>query len=505
MKKLIILLLFLIPNELLAAPSISPLLYLEKQEMERQAAKSAQDSESMTINVTVRFIETPDTAVLTECEDHGLVFSRYNGKILHTKNIYPAKLDLEKLEYFERFDAIMRIETSKKIMSMNPLHKTVPETQAPMVWEGFGENSAIDGSGVIVADVDVIIDIFHPGLFKPDGGSFNWLDSNGNGIFDPGTDCVDLNKDGESDSDEHLNFYDAYVSDRHGILECTKGVFDLDFDWLYNDNNLNGVRDYGPDAGFTENDSTYGELVFFVDDTNANGILDTGETLTALGSSRILSIIDDGRVFQRGKDLFECEFGNDLHSTAVASVLCGQASGRRLTGIAPGVDMIIIKDNGETPEEDILIARELGADIFMYEFVVTIGDFNDGTSNLEMLISDLNRENLPQFTATGNNADSEKHAFITVQGEEEKRVDITVQDSGLNEIWLSIGWMGQEFDPKLSLVLPDNTEYELPFDLEFHNFGDYVIYSGSDVSPKGTNGRLVILKSGTDIIGDMSV
>ncbi|MBK9260527.1 MAG: hypothetical protein IPM54_11950 [Polyangiaceae bacterium] len=45
-------------------------------------------------------------------------------------------------------------------------------------------------------------------------------------------------------------------------------------DWLYADRNGSGAREFGPSAGFTEADPTFGEPLYVPDDVNRNGVLD---------------------------------------------------------------------------------------------------------------------------------------------------------------------------------------------------------------------------------------
>ena len=56
------------------------------------------------------------------------------------------------------------------------------------------------------------------------------------------------------------------------------------WDWLYADLNNNGMRDFGPAAGFTESDPTYGEPLFIALDDNHNGRIEPWEKLVALGA-----------------------------------------------------------------------------------------------------------------------------------------------------------------------------------------------------------------------------
>ncbi len=46
----------------------------------------------------------------------------------------------------------------------------------------------LTGKGVVIGDVDSGIDIFHPMFFFADGGSYNWINVAGDGVFTPGVD-----------------------------------------------------------------------------------------------------------------------------------------------------------------------------------------------------------------------------------------------------------------------------------------------------------------------------
>ena len=54
------------------------------------------------------------------------------------------------------------------------------------------------GKGVLIADIDTLVDPFHPTFFKGDGGYYDWIDVDGDGVLTPGTDAIDLDADGKA-------------------------------------------------------------------------------------------------------------------------------------------------------------------------------------------------------------------------------------------------------------------------------------------------------------------
>ncbi len=103
----------------------------------------------------------------------------------------------------------------------------------------------IDGAGIRVVDFDTGIDAFHPGFFRADGPTYGWIDFNGNTDFDPGIDAVDLNGNLTMDPNEVLDFWDGVFYDPWGDPSNNDRIFQCDMDWLFNDVNTNGTRDYG--------------------------------------------------------------------------------------------------------------------------------------------------------------------------------------------------------------------------------------------------------------------
>ena len=230
-----------IPLYAVSDASISPNLFFLRNYDEGNALKKAQVSAGNTAPVTVRFQSPPDTSDIIELEEHGLEFRRDNGVILHTKHIYLAEVVLDSLESLSGFDGIVRIESTFKPSLSSTLDVSNPLVGASQVWQESYESLPVDGTGVIIANVDTGVDIYHPAFFKADGGVYDWIDENGSGEFENGEDSVDLNGNGQADPDETLRFdnaslYDAYS---YNIITNPRNSFEADIDWLYNDSNNN--------------------------------------------------------------------------------------------------------------------------------------------------------------------------------------------------------------------------------------------------------------------------
>ena len=160
--------------------------------------------------------------------------------------------------------------------------------------EKFTDKSGapLTGKGVVIGDVDSGIDIFHPMFFFADGGDFNFIDIDGDGKLTPGTDGIDKNGNGSIDNDEVIR-YQEIRDNTWGMLSTmgqSPNKYNPEFDFLYIDVNGNKKRDFGPKAGFSESDPTYGEQYFIAIDANKNGVIEAGETLTALKTSKVRAV-----------------------------------------------------------------------------------------------------------------------------------------------------------------------------------------------------------------------
>jgi hypothetical protein len=505
----ITLFLLLFPGIAHSQASISPSLYFARQNVPGGFTAKATVSPN-TAPVTFRFDAPPAPSLLDELESLGVRFARSGGVVLHSERIYPATIDLDNLDALAQIPGIVRIEHSYRPSAPPTLDVSNPQVQASRVW--FSSPPLVyDGTGVTIANIDVGVDIYHPALFKADGGAYSWIDVNLNGQFDSGIDCVDLNGNGRADIGEILRFFDAPCQDSYGLIDRTDRVYDADLDWLYNDANGNGVRDYGPAAGFNETSPCYGERLFIIDDVNRSNRLNPGETLIGLGTSKIRVIYDKGGRHERGIDLLANTGDIINHGTASIGILGGQQPGRRFAGMAPGAEFVCINRTEVTNEEEaILNAKADGARLFMYEYGSWVYEFLDGSSNSETLIDDLYHQGLHQFTASGNLAGPtrKRHAFVTIQNTALPTISFTIPNIGITEIYLSLLWSGSTLTapkPSFKLKLPDATLAPFYNDNRQRKYGQITVTSGHDYSPRGTHRTDVLVSSATAFSGTFTI
>jgi len=281
------------------------------------------------------------------------------------------------------------------------------------------------GAGVTVIDIDSAADVFHPFLFRADGGRFPWLDVDGNGAFAPGIDGVDLNQDGVLNVGELLRLQKAAVyaveyapSPGWKKFNDTSN-FVVGVDWLYQDENGNGARDFG--AVYGESKPGFGEAVFVVDDVDADGVLDVGERLVRLGSSKIKAVLDfqtgTAQEFTRGVNLtqFTATPDEQLHGSMVlGSIGGGDANLTRFHGIAPDAELLLAYRYSATSLLQSLVwGQQKNAKIALWEMANWYFEPLDGSSDLEAACDSAHQSGMLQIGAAGNLGGSKKHMVFT--------------------------------------------------------------------------------------------
>lgn len=337
------------------------------------------------------------------------------------------------------------------------------------------DGNPLTGKGIIIGDMDSGIDIFHPFFFFADGGEFNWIDVNGDGKFTPGTDGVDLNNDGKISDDEILNYLE--ITDKtFGPFKLTdKNVYNPDMDFLYNDKNKNGKRDYGEQAGFSESDATYGEQFFIPANFEAKE-LQIGEKIIGLKTSKVRAVRQkDGTIRRRGVDLIKNEKDDFNHGTGVSGLLLGGINGlHKLHGLAPDAELVMADIAYDyTPRfvknfPDLMkFVREEGANVMLFEDGEWSWEPMDGTTPEEILARQYCEEGLPVVTATGNLA-AARCVFIDslkANGKYSYTVSAAEKVDGKKNdgVFASLLWKGGTDDLKsLEIIAPDLKSYSIP-------------------------------------------
>lgn len=304
-----------------------------------------------------------------------------------------------------------------------------------------GARPALDlltGKGVVIGDVDSAVDIFHPAFFRADGGYFDWIDVDDDGVFTPGVDAVDLDRNGQIDAAEigQVVRADTWVGYLGGSVDGRSIGFDPAIDWVYLDSNGNGRRDYGQAGGFDDTAPAFGEPLFVPDDVNQNGKLDAGERLVRLGTSKFRKVFVDLKwtslqlskkhTYERGKDLATLPtdfsggalygFPDALHATGVLSIVAGDVPlvGRRWVGIAPDAELLAgfeVDQNESLPAAATAWALKEKPNVMLYEMAPWTGLPLDGSDPLSAMIDTSNQKDGVIHTCpTGDQASAHKHA-----------------------------------------------------------------------------------------------
>ncbi|RPI16633.1 MAG: hypothetical protein EHM58_11415 [Ignavibacteriae bacterium] len=363
------------------------------------------------------------------------------------------------------------------------------------------DGKPLTGKGVVVGDVDSGIDIFHPMLFFADGGEFNWKDVDDDGKLTFGEDGVDLNNDGNIEKNEVLR----YIEIRDNTWDMLPGIqfkkFDPDYDFLYADANGNKKRDYGPDAGFTEKDPTYGEQLFIILDENKNGSLDVNEKVAALKTSKVRAVRErSGNVRRRGVDLIYTEDDSSGHGTGVSGIILGGHYGvQRMHGLAPDAEIVVASVRyNYTPRfvttfpELISFLREEKVNILLFEDGEWMWEFMDGSSPEEQLVNDMAvNDGVTVVGGAGNFGEGSMMIMDTLNANQKSSYTFTcpeyTEDLINNGVFLSFLWRDENSNLSFTIETPDRKVTPvLTTGNDIVKTGKYNISYAKEVSPRGT-------------------
>ena len=361
------------------------------------------------------------------------------------------------------------------------------------------EGNPLTGKGVVVGDVDSGIDVFHPMFFFADGGNFEWIDTDGDGVFKPGKDAVDINKDGKANDDEILRYIEM-TDNTFGMLETDPKKYNPDMDFLYVDKNNNRKRDYGLEDGFKESDPTYGEQFFISIDENKNNKLDVGEKLVALKTSKVKVVREkSGTIRRRGIDLIETEEDSIGHGTGVAGLILGGHYGvQKIHGIAPEAEIVMANIKYDyTPRfvknfpDLVNFIREEKVNIMLFEDGEWTWEFLDGSTEEEEITNQMARDGITIVGGGGNLASGTMHIKDTIDNGEEVTYSISCPRNSQGKIndgvFISFLWRNPDSRLSFKVVTPDKDEsLDLTEGSGFIKVGKYNVFYSRDVSPKGT-------------------
>lgn len=451
----------------------------------------------------------PTPAFLAGLEAAGAKLARRSsGEPVVRGGIIAATVTRDALARVAALPGVLRVELDGQLF---PAPRPLDHTSALIAAHEVGEASSpalpgspsapggepglgITGAGVTVCDLDTGIDPFHPMMFRADGGYYAWVDVDGDGVFDPGVDAVELGA-GNLVTLRTLDVpITAYWSD-DPIQGSGHPSFALGLDYLYADVNLSGAREKGPAAGFTESDVTYGEPLFVADDVDGDGLLEPGEKIVALGTSKIRAFRLGGAIFRRGENLIETpvdpEFAHGMGATGI--IAGGQPGFSRLVGVAPGAEIIMatgVEQASEFVMTDFCIDE--GARVVLHEYAPWMGYHLDGSSMMEQTIDKTAEEGIAHINPAGNLSTSQKLYKRTIAAGSTTTIPIDVSEASpyapFRLVGLSVLW--REPGRSLDLTLTDPagntsalTEHTGVLQVPF---GDHYLYAYRDDSSRGT-------------------
>jgi len=443
--------------------------------------------------VTIRFAENISPA---EWDGAGLPLKKTSTGYAGTGSVYMADLDWDSISYWAEHPDIVLIESVWRPGVIPCLDLSAPEVGATEVWEMLdGSNVPITGEGVLVADFDTGIDVFHPMFFQASEQRYNWIDTDENGEFTPRVDAVDLNSNEIADWAENLNFLDGEIYDPaltfggDGVSNAD-GIFQADWDWLYNDANDDNMRQYGTVYGYTDADPGFGEKVFYCDDVNGNNSLDPGEQLILLDQSKILAVLELNGVRERGVDLIETTPDYNGHGTAVNGIIAGGEPGRsRFCGLAPDATLLVGNFQVLDFAEYLPWVREMGSKILLYEFGGWIWNPLDGSTNEEAMLDYEAGEGVLQVTPSGNLNRGYKHAQFDINSGDTVTMEFlsdSIYGDWPTSVFGTYLWLEPDDTLTFTLTDPYGNSVELSNDWEPSYFGVWEAFSGYWVSPRGT-------------------
>jgi len=447
----------------------------------RIAYLAAQPDKSLSFAGSLRFHTAPSAAQLGELQALGVVFTQYHGR-----TVYPASIPFACLEALRQRADLASVECAWRPAARPPLAHSVPQIGADRVWRlDSPAGGTVTGKGVLVCDLDTGVNYLHAGFLQLTDERYVWLDVDGSGGLSDG-DAVDLDRDGVADAGEALRHRESVGTSTFGNV---MGPYDPQFDFLFNDADVDESHDYGPPE-FDDGDPCFGERLFLCDDANANDRLDPGEELLALGGTRIRAILNrDGTVHRRGSDLLASERDDWGHGTFVSGIVSsGWPRGRRMVGVAPGAELmhVNLSYREEPPflspvEAGLGWAIAEGADVVLIEDGEWIWEYLDGSSHLETLMNEYAADQGVIFVVpAGNLAIGRMHSRFASSGGQ----GLVVAEA-TTVVWASVLWT-EPVSLGLTLTPPGLSAIELSLDGTAVEHVWYRIYSNVSVSPRGT-------------------
>lgn len=448
------------------------------------------------VPIVIELERTPDAVLTGAIERAGASIVRDDeGRILRRGRRVFADLERGRASGLAAVPGVAALRVdAPPLPIVRPLDLTAELIAADAVWRTKDDGGLpVTGAGITVCDVDSGIDPRHPMFFRADGGYFGWVDTNDSGRLELGTDTVDLGQGPvvlRSLNGVVANYWDE--SPRFGT---EAQAFDPSLDYLYADENGNGVRDSGTNAGFTEATPGYGERLFLMDDVDGDGALDLDEKLVALGTSKIKAFKHGSKVYRRGKSLIDAPWDESMqHGNGASGVMVGGQPGLSVhVGMAPDADVVMATDTqGYRFEQMTAFCLDEGARVVLHEYAPWVGYHLDGSSPMEQLIDESSADGVVHVNPAGNLSSSDKLMKRSLAAGGTTELAVQVPPIGATVMVFTLLWRDptRALDLRLRGPAPDLTTVALPAvegtELMVPFGADAMLYAYRDDSARGT-------------------
>ena len=482
-----------------------------------------------TANVVVELSSPANATSLAALEKAGAKLTRLDGAPLFYDRFVPATLDARAL-------ATVGVMSMVKHLSLAPAPGPMALDHSAQIIGLDGARGAnrpadeITGQGMVIADADTDVDVFHPKFFRADGGWFDWIDVDGDGALTPDVDAVDLDHDGKAGAGETAHGLKAPTLDLSGRPVAARSTsFDPAIDWVYLDTNGNGARDVGPTNGFDDTTPAFGEPLFTPDDVNRDGKITIEERVVRLGTSKFAAAYVDlvppyvtktvHHTYQRGTDLSQLlpaytdqavyGYADALHATGVMSILVGDVPlvGRRWVGMAPDAD-VLLAWSIDSSLAHVTWALGKKPDAMFHETAPWTGQPLDGSDAYSKMIdTSVTTNHVTHTCPTGDIGGSGKHAHLQLSAGATQTVPFfapaggkyTYVDVSLNVRNVPASSTAAPPNVGVSLVEPDGTKHDLGITAGTLD-GGASFYPTSSTTDRGTSFLDVVVYT-TDTAG----
>jgi subtilisin family serine protease len=195
------------------------------------------------------------------------------------------------------------------------------------------------------------------------------------------------------------------------------------------------------------------------------------------------------------------------HGTGAAGIVAAGWPGyRRITGIAPAADLVLLPSWGEVVTS-IAQAQELGVDVMFHEWN-DWHNFQDGTTNVDVAISASTEEGMTQVAPAGNLAGAYHVMEILDLNQDSTTVRLSTDGHGwytYHAAWITFTWVGQPDDVEISVPNEDGSAHTITQSEGSFSTGQLNFWTEFDRSERGTTKLQVVFDAAESVVPTMDL